>query len=206
MPENSWLDAVPIGLLMFAGTLFGLLRRQWGKRASRVGFPELGRRLGLRHTAADTPGAAGVLSGQVDGYIVRVESEVRPRLVLRLPYQLGLDLRNYDRWKRLPPQYAPFAFSDPLLNQWLRTRLVHRGMDQAFTRDEALQVALRAFRSNRAVREFNVADGRIECTYDYGTRALFPAQAAEAALKQGLHLAQALASCAVVPDAVLSGA
>ena len=178
---------------MFVGTVYGVLRRHWGKRASRGAFPELGRKLGLEHVAADTPGAAGVLKGVYDGYAVRIESEARARLVVRLKHEpMALDLRNYERWRRLPPSLSPFALGDPALNHWLRTRLAGALVAEAVASDAQLLACLRAFRGNQALREFTVAEGRIECVFDFGARALFPAAAAERALAEALRLAHSL--------------
>ncbi len=112
MADFSWLHAVPIGLLMFAGTTFGVVRRAMGKRASRSAFPGLGAKLGLNHTPPETPGAAGTLKGEYLGYRVRIESEIRARAVVSFSQSIAIELRNYEHWKRTPDGYDVVSFEE----------------------------------------------------------------------------------------------
>lgn len=192
MADDSWYQAVPFGLVMFLGTVVGIGVRSFRKRAARASFPELGQRLGLGHTPAETAGAAGVLKGTFDGFDVRVESETRARVVVLLDGALPLDLRNYDRWVRLPPGLEPFAFADRARNTWLKTRLAGTDVAALVTEDSALQRALDELHQDPTLRELSLCDGRVELVFDFGARGLFPVEAAERTLGVAVRLAQRL--------------
>lgn len=192
MADDSWLSAVPFGLVMFVGTTFGFAYRAFRRRASRASFPELGKRLGLAHSAAETAGAAGVLRGAYRGHTVRIESETRARVVVQLARALPLDLRNYDRWVRLPPGLEPFAFPDRGRNAWLRTRLAAPGLGGLLVSDGALDKPLQELQHHPALREFTVADDRVELVFDFGARGLFPVEEADRAVNRAVDLAACL--------------
>jgi hypothetical protein len=193
MADSSWLSAVPFGLVMFVGTTVGFAYRALRRRASRASFPELAKRLGLAYSAPETAGAAGVLKGEHRGFVVRIESELRSRVVAQLEGDLPLDLRNYERWVRLPPGLEPFAFPDRSRNAWLRTRLAAPGLGSAVTGDAALNLALQRLQAHPALREFNVSDGRVELVFDFGARGLFPIEEAERAVNVAVDIAARLA-------------
>lgn len=190
MADDSWLRAVPFGLVMFVGTTFGLVYRALRKRVSRVSFPELGRRLGLVHTPAETPGSAGVLKGVHRGHSVRIESETRARVVVQLRERVAVDLRNYERWTRLPPGLELFAFPDRSRNAWLRTRLAKVGLGASAASDAALGAALGRIQQDPALREFTLADDRVEMIFDFGARGLFPIDDAERVLDVAVDVAE----------------
>lgn len=199
MPDESWLRAVPFGLVMFLGTVFGVVTRAWRKRAARASFPELGKRLGLGYAPADTPGAAGIVKGTYEGFAARIEADARSRVVLTLPQTPALDLRNYERWVRLPKGLTPFPWSDRSLNAWLRTRLASVDVAAAAGSDAELAGLLHEVRQDPALREFTLAEGRIEMVFDYGVRGLFPTDAADRALALAVRLARRVES---LPQAV----
>lgn len=192
MADDSWFHAVPFGLVMFVGTALGFGLRSFRRRAARASFPELGRRLGLEHTPAETAGAAGVLKGTYQGFGVRVESETRARVVVLLRSALELDLRNYDRWVRLPPGLEPFAFADRARNTWLKTRLASVDVAALVTDDTELERALDELHHDPALREVSVCDGRVELVFDFGARGLFPVDAAQRTIGVAVRLAQRL--------------
>lgn len=179
---------------MFVGTTVGFAYRALRKRASRASFPELGKRLGLSHSPAEAAGAAGTLKGQHRGHAVRIESEMRSRVVAQLARPLEVDLRNYERWVRLPPGLEPFAFPDRSRNGWLRTRLAAPGVGGAVAADVALGAALQQLQQHPALREFTVADGRVEVVFDFGARGLFPIDEAERAMNLAVDIAERLGS------------
>ncbi len=197
--DDSWLRGVPVGLVLFVGTALGFARRAWSKRAARASFPALGTRLGLQYSPPETPGAAGVLKGEVQGFSVRVESDSRARLVLRLPETPAFDLRSYDRWVRLPPGLQPFALGDRGLNAWLRTRLASVEVAGRLSDDHVLRRSLQELRQHPNLREFTAAEGRIELVFDFGARGLFPVDAAEKLLSATAALAERLVALAVAP-------
>jgi hypothetical protein len=202
MAGDSWLQAVPVGLVMFVGTIGGFVLRAIRKRRARATFPELGQRLGLSHLGAQMPGAAGTLKGTFEGFAVRVEADSTARIVVQVPSAPTIDLRNYDRWTRLPPGLQPFALSDRAVNGWLKTRLTAPEVAERVAADGELLAVLRELRDVAALREFCVADGRIEMSFDFGVRGLFPASAAE----QALELAVAVAErCVAIAPANGSG-
>lgn len=189
MADDSWLRAFPVGLILFVGTALGFARRAWHKHSARASFPELGARLGLAHSAPETPGAAGILKGELGGRKVRIESDTRARVVVDLGHSIDVDVRNYDRWVRLPPGLNPFAWGDRTLNAWLKTRLAAPELAPQLASDSELTRALRQLRDHPNLRELSAAEGRVELVFDFGARGLFPPEAAE----RGLAAAQLLA-------------
>jgi hypothetical protein len=141
---------------------------------------------------AETVGAAGVLKGQHRGHTVRIESELRSRVVAQLAGTLALDLRNYERWVRLPPGLEPFAFPDRSRNTWLRTRLAAPGLGGAVAADKELGSALHKLQDHPALREMTVAEGRVELVFDFGARGLFPIEEAERAVNLAVDIAERL--------------
>lgn len=193
MADDSWFRAVPFGLVMFLGTAAGFALRGFRKRAARASFPDLGKRLGLEYAPAETAGAAGVLKGTFGGFAVRVESETRARVVASLSGTLELDLRNYERWVRLPPGLEPFAFGDRARNAWLKTRLAGADVAALATEDAVFGRALDELQQDPALRELSICDGRVELIFDHGARGLFPVEAAERSLGIAVRLAERLA-------------
>lgn len=183
MAGDSWLQAVPVGLVMFVGTVGGFALRAFRKRRARATFPELGQRLGLHHLPPEMPGAGGTLKGTFGGFEVRIEADNKARIVVQVPSAPTMDLRNYDRWTRLPPGLQPFALSDRAVNGWLKTRLTDPDVVESIVADGELLALLRQLSDLTALREFSVADGRVEMIFDFGVRGLFPAGAAEQALQ-----------------------
>lgn len=194
MADDSWLRAVPFGLVMFVGTSLGFALRALRKRAAKASFPELGRRLGLTHSPPETPGAAGVLKGEHRAHVVRIESEVRSRVVAQLRRDAQVDLRNYERWVRLPPGLEPFAFPDRGRNAWLKTRLASPHIAAAVAADATLRQVLQRLHQHPALREFTVAEGRVELIFDFGARGLFPADEAERAVDAAVDVAEHIAA------------
>ena len=63
LPGGLFDGALPIGILMFLGTLAAFLRRKLGRKRAARRYPELARELGLEYTPPRYPGYAGVLAG-----------------------------------------------------------------------------------------------------------------------------------------------
>ena len=190
MADLSWLHAVPIGLLMFAGTTYGVVKRALSKRASQSGFPALGVKLALTHTVPETPGAAGTLKGTYQGHRVRLESETRARAVVSFRREIKLELRNYEHWKRTPNGLEVVAFEQRQLNTWLRNRFAHASLRALLIRDATLTTLLSRLRDDPHLRELTITPDRVEFVFDYGVRGLFPVNAAEQALTTALTLAE----------------
>lgn len=190
MADLSWIHAVPIGLVMFAGTTFGVVKRALTKRASRSGFPALGAKLGLVYSAPETPGAAGTLKGTFKGRRVRLESETRARAVVSFLRDVQVDLRNYEHWKRTPSGLEVATFEDRRLNHWLKNRFASPVLRTSLTQDATLRVLLSSLRDSPQLREFAMTADRLEFVFDYGVRGLFPVAAAEQALTAAITLAE----------------
>src|SRR5690606_18710485 len=109
---------------------------------------------------------------------------------VRLAARVAIDLRNYDRWARLPPGLEPFAFPDRGRNAWLKTRLAEPGLGAIVASDTQLGAALERIQQHPALREFTLADDRVEMVFDFGARGLFPIEHAERVLGLGVDVAE----------------
>src|SRR5690606_9153412 len=110
-PVSGFGDgALPMGLLFFAGLVFGLVRRKTGHRLARKQYPELATRLGLTYRPSPYQSGVGTLSGEYRGFSVIVDPDEQRRIRLRFEGSPKVDLRNYEKEGR-PPHDMRMVFS-----------------------------------------------------------------------------------------------
>lgn len=122
MPGSSLLSALPLGLLMFAGTAAVLLRRKWGTQRAALDFPALASHLGLQHTAPRHAGGAGVLSGSYQGREVRIDADDQRLLKVRFRGAPRVDLRSYQHSIGVPFDMVMVYSRDRDFDRFFRTR------------------------------------------------------------------------------------
>lgn len=191
VPDFAWSDLLPFGFLMFAGTLFGLTRRKAGRALSRRDLPRLAARLGLAYQVSDSTKGGGRIVGEVQGVLVRIESDDRARIVCQLPRDLGVDVRSYAHYKRVPGGYERVSLGSRSDDEWMQVRLLHESGEESFERvRERLISLLDALRPHRSrLKEFTLDASRVECVFDFGTPPYLPASLVERILPPMLSLA-----------------
>ena len=122
MPGGSLLSALPIGLLMFAGSAAVLLRRKWTTQRAALDFPALAASLGLQHTPSRHAGGAGVLSGSYQGRPVRIEADEQKLLKVRFHGAPRVDLRSYQHAIGVPFDMVTVYSRDRDFDRFFRTR------------------------------------------------------------------------------------
>ncbi len=194
--DLDWVKGLPVGILFFVGTLYGFTRKRARRALALRDYPRLAERIGLERVGGSAT-TLGRFRGDYDGYRVAVDPEERaPRIVLFLHQPTDWDLRTYQRWKRVPEGLETLTFADRGLNAWLSTRLLSgdpSGLAEArLAAVESELLALRALTPN--LREFSLAEDRLECVFDFGTPPFIPAALVADVLKQLAKLARAAAS------------
>jgi hypothetical protein len=176
---------------MFAGTVFGFTRRKAGRALARRDFPRLAERLGLTYQPSDSPKGVGRIVGETQGVLVRIESDERARVVCQLPASLGIDVRSYDHFKRVPAGYDKISLGSRVDDEWMKVRLLHESGEDSFERvRERLASLLDKLRPNRdRLKEFTLDESRVECVFDFGSPPYLPAAIVERILPAMLSLA-----------------
>jgi hypothetical protein len=122
MPGSSLLSALPLGLLMFAGTAAVLLRKKWGAQRAALDFPALAASLGLQHAAPRHAKGAGVLSGTYQGRTVRIDADEQRLLKVRFHGAPRVDLRSYQHSIGVPFDMVTIYSRDRDFDRFFRTR------------------------------------------------------------------------------------
>ena len=122
MPGSSLLSALPLGLLMFAGTAAALLRRKWTKQRAALDFPALASSLGLQHAVPRHAGGSGVLSGTNQGREVRIDADEQRLLKVRFRGAPRVDLRSYQHSIGVPFDMVTVYSRDRHFDRFFRTR------------------------------------------------------------------------------------
>ena len=174
--ESGWLDAVPIGAILFAGTLFGFFRRWFVSKTAKRGYPLLAEQLGL--DLKESRAGSQLLEGVVRGVRVLVDPEENCRIVLDAPGMPPLDLRNYRHWKRTPPGMEAFSFGDRALDMGFPNRFAASGLSDALLENEEMLATLNVLRHfSDHVEHAAITNERIEVVFKKKHPASIPPQA-----------------------------
>src|SRR5690606_39370728 len=84
--------ALPLGMVFFAGLVFGVLRRKSGHRAAARGYPDLATRLGLTYKPSSYRSGVGSLVGTYQGFVVIVDPDEQRRIRVRFEGAPAVDL------------------------------------------------------------------------------------------------------------------
>jgi hypothetical protein len=174
--DAEWLRAVPIGLVLFAGSAFAAWSRRRRRARAQQNYPALAEQLGLKLDAPRYPGWAGTLRGSYAGRAVLVQPDEQARIVVQLTKPCGVELRSFAHWKRAPVGYENFAFAARRINEWLANRYVKHELLTTWD-PTALGALLDKLQSSSpALRQFSVDAERIECLFVYGSPAFIPVE------------------------------
>lgn len=192
MPGGLFDGALPIGILMFLGTLWAFMRRRLGRKRAAQRFPELARELGLDYTPPRYSGAVGTLSGSYERRLVRIDPDDQRSIKLRFKGAPHVDLRTYENAVRAPFDMITVYSGDRAFDRFFKTRFASEDIAARIASTEGPSRHLSPFmgRYARHVQSITVTSEGVVCRLDFGSPPYIPAGA--------LH--QLLPACAALAD------
>jgi len=181
MPAGSLLSSLPLGLIMFGGTAFAILRRKWNRKRTAQDFPALGRELGLVYTAPRYAGAAGTLSGNYSDRVVRIDPDDQRLLKVRFHGTPRVDLRSYEHTAAAPFDMVTIYSRDRDFDRFFRTRHATEAIAQRIAGAEKPGRHVEPFQGGHArqIQSVTVTSEGVVCRFDVmsteALRVLLPA-------------------------------
>ena len=197
MPGGLFDGALPIGILMFLGTLWAFVRRRLGRKRAAQRFPELAQELGLEYTLPRYAGAVGTLSGSYENRQVRIDPDDQRSIKLRFRGAPHVDLRTYENAVRAPFDMITVYSGDRAFDRFFKTRFASEDIAAhiASTEDPSRHLLPFMGRYARHVQSITVTSEGVVCRLDFGSPPYIPTGA--------LH--QLLPACAALADLLEPG-
>jgi hypothetical protein len=199
----DWLPqgALPIGMLMFLGTLYAFVRRRAGHSAARRQYPALAEKLGLTFKPSGYRGAIGTISGTIDEHDVVIDPDDQRAIIVRFGSEPQVDLRSYEHSGGGRYALSHFRSGVRAFDAFFKTRSA--GPQVAERLESAdLERLIAPFKGRyyRAIRSLAVTRSGITCVFDFGTPPFIPASAVSEILTAMLELARTIESDAQIPS------
>jgi len=197
MPAGSLLSSFPLGLIMFAGTAFAIVRRRWSRKRVAQDFPTLGREFGLEYTAPRYAGAVGTLAGSYSDRVVRIDPDDQRLLKVRFRGAPRVDLRSYEHTAAAPFDMVTIYSRDRDFDRFFRTRYATEAIAQRIAGTQKPGRHVESFQGGRArqIQSVTVTSEGVVCRFDYmsaeALRDLLPACVALADLIEPSEAASA---------------
>jgi hypothetical protein len=206
MPGGSFFGQLPIGLLMFAGTVWVLISRKWGRKRAARDFPALARELALEHVPSRHTHGLGVLSGDYGGRAVRIDPDDQRMIKVRFRGTPRVDLRSYENSVRPPFDMVTIFSKDRTFERFFKTRFAAEPIARRISAAQKPGEHLAAFSGSyaRQVQALTVTSDGVVCRLDFGNPPYIP----PGALRQLLPACVALADLIEppgTPDAETNG-
>jgi hypothetical protein len=178
MPGGSIFGSIPIGFLMFLGTVLVLVGRKFGRKRAKRDFPSLAAELGLGHVPARHVGGLGVISGTFRGREVRIDPDDQRMIKVRLGRAPRVDLRSYENAVR-PFDMVTVYSKDRSFDRFFKTRFAAESIARRIANTEAPGHCLAAFtgRYARQVQSVAVTADGVVCRLDFGNPPYIPPDA-----------------------------
>jgi len=194
IPGGLFDGGLPIGIIMFLGTVFAFLRRKLGRKRAAQRFPEIAARLGLDYTPPRYPGNVGVLTGTYDGRPVRVDPDDQRLIKLRFHGAPRVDLRTYENSLRPPFDMVTIHSGDRTFDHFFKTRFASEDVAARISTSAKPGRHLAAFtgRYSRHVQSLTVTSEGVVCRLDFGTPPYIPEGALNEILPACAQLANLL--------------
>ena len=176
IPGGLFDNGLPIGILMFLGTAWAVLRRRFGRRQAAQRFPDLAEKLGLAHSPPRYPGNVGVLSGTYQGRQLRVDPDDQRLIKLRFHGTPRVDLRTYDNSQRPPFDMVIVHSGDRIFDRFFKTRFASEDIATAIATAANVGEHLEPFmgRYARHVQSVTVTTEGVVCRLDFGSPPYIP--------------------------------
>lgn len=188
----SSLGALPLGLVFFAGTAFGFVRRRRGYVLARAEYPALAADLGLSHRPSRYATGVGTLSGSAGPYKIMVDPDEQRRIWLSWTTAPGLVLHHRPDTRRPPAGLLPVRFKNQRVAAFFPTSLASVEAALRFGEGKELEPFVRAVAEIRELKEASVTDAGISLTFDFGSPPFIPAQVVRSVVPALIQLAQIL--------------
>ena len=203
MPGGLFNGALPIGLLMFLGTVFAYAQRRLGRRRAAKRFPDLARALGLEFIAPRHPGSVGILSGVYRQRTVRIDPDEQRLIKVRFRSSPRIDLRSYENAVRAPFDMVAFYSGDRSFDRFFKTRFASEDVAALISDELEARRLVEPFmgRYARQVQALTVTSDGVVCRLDFGSPPYIPPAALETLLPACVALAEL-----IEPDAPLAEA
>jgi hypothetical protein len=179
MPGGSIFGSIPIGFLMFLGTVLALVGRKFGRKRAKRDFPSLAAELGLGHVPARHAGGLGVISGTFRGREVRVDPDEQRMIKVRFRGAPRVDLRSYENALRPPFDMVTVYSRDRSFDRFFKTRFAAESIARRIASTEAPGHCLQAFTAGyaRQVQSVAVTADGVVCRLDFGNPPYIPPDA-----------------------------
>ena len=167
---SSLLSSLPLGLLMFGGTVFALLRRKWTRKGAARDFPSLGRELGLEYTA-----------GRYAERVVRIDPDDQRLIKVRFRAAPRVDLRSYQHTAAAPFDMITVYAQDREFDRYFKTRYATQAIAQQILDARPLGRYVEPFQGAQArqIQSLTITSDGVVCRFDYlpaeALRELLPA-------------------------------
>jgi hypothetical protein len=176
IPGGLLDGGLPIGILMFIGTVAAFFRRKLGRRRAAQRFPALASELGLEFIAPRYAGNVGVLTGTYDGRSVRIDPDEQRLIKLRFHGMPRVDLRTYENSLRAPFDMVTVHSGDRTFDRFFKTRFATEDIAASIATAENPGQHLGAFmgRYARHVQSVTVTSEGVVCRLDFGSPPYIP--------------------------------
>lgn len=166
--------ALPLGMVFFAGLVFGVLRRKSGHRAAARGYPDLATRLGLTYKPSSYRSGVGSLVGTYQGFVVIVDPDEQRRIRVRFEGAPAVDLRTYERDSGPPKTMRTVFTRDKRFDGFFKTRWAAERERATLESLEEPGTLVAPFRRLRQLKELSVTSVGVSAVFDFGNPPYIP--------------------------------
>lgn len=188
----SSLGALPIGLVFFAGTAFGVFRRRRGHVAARAEYPAVASELGLTFRPSRYKTGVGTLIGTFEGFKVLVDPDEQRRIMVSFSAAPGVVLYHKADHRRPPPGHSSIRLKNQRAAAFFPTCWATSEGAALLEDGEELEPLVRLLSGSRAVKDVNLTASGVIVTFDFGNPPFIPSQVVRSVVPALIRLAQTL--------------
>lgn len=188
----SSLGALPVGLVFFAGTALGVLRRRRGHVAARAEYPAVANELGLTYRPSRYATGVGSLVGTIQGFKVVVDPDEQRRIAVSFLQEPGVVLYRKVETRRPPPGHSTFRLKNQRAAAFFSTCWATPDGAALLGDGECLEPITRMLGDLRAAKDVNLTASGVIVTFDFGNPPFIPAEVVQRAVPALIRLAQTL--------------
>jgi hypothetical protein len=188
----SSLGALPVGLVFFAGTAWGVLRRRRGHVAARAEYPAVANELGLTYRPSRYATGVGSLVGTIDRFKVVVDPDEQRRIAVSFLQEPGIVVHHKMDARRPPPGYSTFRLKNQRVATFFPTCWATPAGVAVLGDGSCLEPIVRMLGDLRAVKDVNLTASGLIVSFDFGNPPFIPAEVVRSAVPVMIRLAQTL--------------